>query len=207
MNTSPLIRITLLLLLVGLTGCSYTIMKLYGMKKVKPIDDKTVLRYAERYHVPTSDLYLVDTSYLTYLFSFDTLLFEKEINNHYQPLQALYYDSAGQLQSYHINCYAGGFPNLNWDRDSIMTTFPPKDQTPVDTLFPLDKHLSFLRPLDSTAEFVVEDFDYVVIVHWNRWMGRQSKRFIQTLQENRALASEKAVKIVYANTDNLFTVE
>lgn len=194
-------------LLVGFTSCTPIIMGMYGMKKEKRIDEKTILRYANKYNVPSSAIYQVDTAYASYLFSLDSLQYEKEIQNHYQPLQALYYDRKGQLQSYQVNCYTGGFPNLKWNRNSIMTTFPPKEQAPVDTLFPLDKHLSFLRPLPTTTDFDLEDYDYIVIVHWNRWMGRQSKRLIRTIQENHSLAKDKTVKILYANTDNLYSYE
>lgn len=195
-------------LLFGLNSCTPVIMGLYGMKKEKRIAEKTILRFAKKYNIPATDVYQIDTSYTTYLFSLDSLKFSKEIQNHYQPLQALYYDSrGGYLQSYQVNCYAGGFPNLNWDRDSIMTTFPPKDQAPLDTLFPLKTHLSFLHPLATTEKVDVNDYEHIVIVHWNRWMGRQSKRLIQTIQENRSLATDKAVKILYANTDHLYTYD
>jgi hypothetical protein len=48
--------------------------------------------------------------------------------NHWQFLQAVYYDAAGRQQSFHINCYAGGFPNLHWERNGIMAQFPPSQQ-------------------------------------------------------------------------------
>ena len=35
-------------------------------------------------------------------------------------------------------------------------------------------------------------------------MGRQSKRLIHLVQENSLLAGDKKVKIIYANTDNIF---
>jgi len=168
------------------------------------IDEKTVVRYATQYNIPTADSYELDTAYFSYLFSLDTTRYKEQIKNHYQPLQALYYDNSGHLKSFQVNCYVGGFPNLKWDRNAIMTTFPPKQQASLDSVVSLEKQLSFLRPLPNSHIMKTDKYDYIVVVYWNRFMGRQSKRLIRFVQENSNLATEKKVKIIYANTDNLF---
>ena len=76
------------------------------------MDEKTIVRYANHYNIPIADGYELDTSYYAFLLSHDKARYKEQINNHYQPLQALYFDKSGQLQSFQINCYAGGFPNL-----------------------------------------------------------------------------------------------
>ncbi len=177
------------------------------MKKTKIVDENTIARFAEKYNIPASNNYEIDTAYFSYLFSLDTTQFKEEIKNHYQPLQALYYDNSGELKSFQVNCYAGGFPNLQWDRNEIMTTFPPKQQAPIDSIIPLETHLKYLKPLSQTEKIQTDNYDYIVIVHWNRFMGRQSKRLIRFVQDNRKTASDKNVKIIYANTDNLFVDE
>ena len=106
-----------------------------------------------------------------------------------------------------MNCYTGGFPNLRWDRDDIMTTFPPKQQAPIDSIVPLETHLKYLKSLSKTEKFQTENFDYIVVVHWNRFMGRQSKRLIRFVQDNSILAIDTKMKIIYVNTDNLFAEE
>lgn len=120
------------------------------------------------------------------------------------PLQALYYDNSGQLQAFQINCYAGGFPNFHWDRNGILATFPPQQQAPLDSIVPLDTQLKYLRLLSQTKKFSADSFDSIVIVYWNRFMGRQSKRLIRFVQDNSKLATEKKVKIIYVNNDNIF---
>jgi hypothetical protein len=187
-----------------LTSCSKTMLGLYGMKDTKAVDDNTILQYSKMYDIPLEDNYELDTSYSTYLFSLDTTYYKAQIKNHYQPLQALYFAKSKQLQSFQINCYAGGFPNLKWDRDEILTTFPPKQQAPVDNLLSLDTQLKFLRPLQQTSKLSVDDYDYIVIIYWNRFMGRQSKRLIHFIQDNSKLSADKKVKIIYANNDNIF---
>lgn len=190
--------------IIGLTSCTSIFMSLYGMKKTKTVDEKTIARYTTKYNIPAADSYEMDTAYFSYLFSLDTAKYKEQIKNHYQPLQALYYDKSGHLKSFQVNCYAGGFPNLKWDRNERMTTFPPKSQAPLDSLVPVETQLNYLKPLSQTEKFSIERYDYLVIVYWNRFMGRQSKRLIHFVQTNSKLEKEKKVKIIYANTDNLF---
>lgn len=174
------------------------------MKNSKKVDEKVILRYSKKYNIPLVDGYELDTSYISFLSSLDTTLYKSQRENHYQPLQALYYDKTGQLQSFQINCYAGGFPNLHWDRNGIFTTFPPEQQAPIDSIMQFDTQLKFLRVLSQTKKFSADNYDYIVIVYWSRFMGRQSKRLIRFVQDNSKLTTDKKVKIIYANTDNIF---
>lgn len=183
-----------------LTSCSSII----GTNKLKSVDEKTILHYAKKYNINSTENYELDTAYFTFLKSFDTKLFKQQIKNHYQPLQALYYDKTGQLQSFQINCYAGGFPNLKWNKNGIMKTFPPKQQAPLDTIISLNTQLKFLKPLSNTEKSTTNDYYYIVIIYWSKFMGRQSKRLIGFVQDNVKLATDKRVKIIYVNTDNFF---
>jgi len=207
MKTRAIIFPIFILLFFSMTSCSSIFTGLYGIKKTKTVDENTIARFAEKYNIPASDNYEIDTSYFSYLFSLDTTQFKEEIKNHFQPLQALYYDNSGELKSFQVNCYVGGFPNLQWDRNEIMTTFPPKQQALIDSIIPLETHLKYLMPLSQTEKIQTDNYDNIVIVHWNRFMGRQSKRLIRFVQDNRELATDKNVKIIYANTDNLFVDE
>ncbi|NOX45557.1 MAG: hypothetical protein GXO89_01090 [Chlorobi bacterium] len=188
----------------GSTSCSSIVQGIYGVKNPKELDDRTIIRYSEKYNIPIQDNYKLDTSYLGYLASFDTAIFKEQLKNHFQPLQALYYDKTGQLESFQINCYTGGFPNLKWDRDSILTVFPPLGQAPVDNIVPLGVQLEYLLAFPHTNSFLVENFDYVVVVYWNRYMGRQSRRLIDFVQKNQKLSGDKKVKVIYVNTDGVF---
>lgn len=189
--------------LFGLTSCNFILTSAYGLKGIQELEENKIIRYAEKYKIPVAHIYELDTSYHRYLWSLKTDKNPGYIKNHYQPLQALYFDRAGQLQSFQVNCYAGGFPNLEWDRNGIMSTFPPMDQAPIDSLFSAEKLMTFFNPLSQTENLEIEKYDFVVVVFWNHFMGRQSKRFIRFVQDNSKLAAEdQKVKIIYVNTDN-----
>ena len=207
MKNQFLLWLLLTTCVLSFTSCAPVLLGLFGMKNTKAVDESTIIRYSNKYNIPEADSYELDTAYISFLYSLDTTKYKSQIKNHYQPLQALYYSPSGQLQSFQVNCYAGGFPNLKWDRNEIMTEFPPKQQAPLDSIVPLKTQMKYLKPLSQTESFLENEYDYIVIVYWSRFMGRQSKRLIHFVQENSRLASDKKVKIIYANNDVVFSQE
>ena len=175
-----LVRILFLILSSTLVSCSTVMQKMVGLKRFKYVNEKEIYSLENKYHIPKEDGYELDTSYFTFLFSLDSSKNKAQIKNHYQPLQALYYDKNGNLISFQINCYAGGFPNLKWDRDSIFSTFVPKQQAPLDSLVPLELLLKQIKPLSKTRNFSIDNYDFVVIVFWNRLIGRQADSIFAT---------------------------
>ncbi|HLP94902.1 MAG TPA: hypothetical protein VK168_12745 [Saprospiraceae bacterium] len=200
----PILTVIILTSSLGLTGCSFILTGLYGTKKIKAVDEKAIIRYAKKYNIPPSNSYELDTAYFSYLFSLDTTNYTSQIKNHSQPLQALYYDHSGHLKSFQVNCFAGGFPNLKWDRNETMSIFPPKQQAPIDSIVSLETQMKYLKPHSQSAKIATAGYDYIVIVYWSRFMGRQSKRLIRFVQANSKLETEKKIKIIYVNNDNIF---
>ncbi len=187
--------------LLFLTGCSGMLATLYGMNKLHHQHRDAILKQAAVYGIPERDCFELDTSYATFLRGLDTVRYKQQIKNHYQPLQALYYKRDGEFLSFYANCYAGGFPNLKWN----LEKFVPPTQAPLDTLLPLDVHMLYLNSLSSGGNGR-DNPDYWVIVYWNHWMGRQSRRFIHAVREN-AASSGKNVKLFYVNNDNFLARE
>jgi len=198
-----------LLLLISLSifffSCSNSLLGLYGIKEVEAISEEKIKHYSKKYNIPLKNSYEMDTSYLYYLFSLDPKKYKKQQQNHIQALQALYYHGDGTLQSFHINSYAHGFPNLDWNQNGIFAEFPPKKQAPLDTLLPLLTHLKYFNKLPESDEINLDSYDFVVVVYWSRFMARQSKRFIKIIQKNCDLAQDQRILIIYANTDNMFS--
>lgn len=195
--------IVLILCCISLTSCSAIILGMYGIKNPHSLDEKEVARYSQKYKIPLADNYELDTSFSSFITSFDKIRYKAEIKNHYQPLQALYFERSGQVQSFHVNCHAGGFPNLKWRE--LNGAFPPAQQTPVDSLLLFDRQLACLRNLSSSQKIAFEEYDYVVVIYWSCWMGRQSKRFIRSVQQNCENTAGKKVKVIYVNSDKIYS--
>lgn len=193
----------LLTISLSFTGC----VRMYGIKTLKSLPTNAIVKQANKYHIPASSSYVLDSNYRKLLASFDTALYAQQINNHAQPLQALYYNQEGQLVSFHINCYAGGFPNLNWNREENFQVFPPKQQAPVDSLVSLATLQQHLQALPGSNPITInpkQTNTYTLIVFWSRFMGRQSERFLQLIQENHQSFAPASTPILYVNTDNFF---
>jgi len=175
----------------------------------KYLSQEDLENFRKEFNLPKEKTFRLDTNYIRYLFSFDTTQYADQIKNHYQPIQALYYDRDGQLVSFHINCYAGinvsGKDDLNWNQENVFASFLPKSVVPVDSLLPLSKHLSFIetfdnKPIDTTG---FSAFDFTIIIHWSKkWRSNDSKNLINIVSNNANLAGKKKLNIIYVNSDD-----
>jgi hypothetical protein len=185
-----------------LSSCSSILTAAMGVKEPKPLTQDELLKEAKRQDIPQQNIAQLDTLYLAYFKEKKNPENEGSINNHLQPLQACYYDKKGQLVSFHINCYAGGFPNLKWNRDGNFDTFLPKQQAPIDSILPLQAHLNHLQTQGGKTVILNPDMDYYVLIHWNRFMGRQSKRLIREVKQNILLTNKLNIQVFFINSDN-----
>jgi hypothetical protein len=187
-----------------LSGCQTVFQSLYGIHNLRQLSAAELRHTASQYGIAPPQLAVLDTSYRAFLVrarALDTAA----IKNHYQPLQASYYDAAGRLQELYVNCYAGGFPNLNWQAQGGFNQFPPRPQAPADTLLPLAAYLPYLRTPDGQPFPPLPAADYTVVVQWSRFMGRQSRRLIELVQRNALLAQQRgqSVQLLFVSNDNL----
>ena len=187
-----------------LVGCQSMIKGMMGMNAPKSLDADEILVLEEEYSIPQSDGYEMDSSYFAVLKDFDTTRFKRDQKNLLQPLQVLYFDASGTLISYHVNCSVGGFPNLKWNRLGDFNQFPPAKSVELDTMKHVSNHLLHINPLNNAPFPDLRTYDIAVLVYWNRFMGRQSKRLVRVVQENVSLAKDKKVMVIYVNTDHFW---
>jgi hypothetical protein len=188
----------ILILISFLPACSL----LVGIKDPVPLTDQEIIRHAEQMELP-DPLFKLDTAYMDFLKAWyisDTLA----IKNHYQPLQVLYFDKAGILQSWHINCLVPGFPELKWNHNGSFDVFPPHTAALPDTLYSLQRVSKLFLPVQS--EKTESTPDYTVLVFWNAFMRKQSKILSGTVRTNLQLAPDSLrVNVIYINNDNFFS--
>lgn len=200
-----MVRAIIIFCVIVFSSCSPVLLKIYGLKNLKHLDNLEIEKTARNYHIPNKDLFILDSSYFTFLHSFDSAKYKQQIKNHSQPLQLLYFDKEGKLISFHINCYAGGFPNLKWNRNEILDSFIPKSQTPLDSMITFNQYLKYIKNINSKpVSFDTANTDYFILIYWNRFMGRQSKRLIYYVNKNLKLAGNKKTQTFYINTDNAY---
>lgn len=202
---SSLIIITCMLIsLFMFSSCSFIAKELIGIRSFQSLSEKKHKRLLRKMDASYENAFLIDTTYINFLNVEDTSYKRIEKKNHYQPIQAIYFGHQAYPQSWFINCYAPGFPNLNWNVDNAFSTFPPKSPAPVDSLLSFDQLFGLAKPLvGNTPPKYSAEQPYTVAIIWNRFMFKQSKRLnklvIQNLQN-----SDVPYRILYINNDNIF---
>ena len=190
--------------LSALQSCSPILLGVMGMKRPMRMTPEEILVQGERYGIPRSDSYEMDSSYYAMIATMDTLRYKRDQKNLFQPLQVLYFDASGILSSYSVNCSVGGFPNLRWNRYGTFDQFPAAKSVELDTMTTLNDHLLHVNPLNNAPFPDLRTYDYTVLVYWNRFSGRQSKRLVRVVKDNVRLEKEKKVMVIYVNSDNFW---
>lgn len=193
--------IFIFLFLITFSSCGKIIYAGYGVKKLKSLSEEDKNKTLDKWNVTEGFRSSLDTNYLIELQQLknDSSL-HKKLKNHFQPLQAIYFDKNGYPKSMHVNCYAGGWPNLKWNKNGNFDVFPPKQQAPLDTLFTFEELIGYS---ESKPAIISDSSEYKVIIIWNRFMGRQSKRLIRYVNRNITLSPTR-VSVYYLNNDNLY---
>jgi len=201
-NKKYLVNACLLLLLLLAASCNKILGGIYGVRDVKDINTVQIqeIRKADAL-MSRYPGYYVDSSYVRSIyktFKGDSIT----IKNLFQPMQAMYFNEAGQLVSYHINCNAGGFPNLKWNRNHAFDHFYPLTQTPCNSKLSPDFIYQNLKALQAEQ---TPQGKPVIIVFWSYQVYKQSKRLMRLVKQNNdQYAADKSIRLIFVNTDLLY---
>lgn len=186
------------------SSCEFYMKTWLGIKNPKIMDEKLHTQYLKKLKAPADQAYLIDTNYIHFLEVNDTLHFREQKKNHYQPIQAIYYGHNQFQEAWFINCYAPGFPHLNWNIENKFAEFPPQTAAPLDSLVSFDRLIthaqSFKNPIKHT---IGKNEPYTVVFIWNRFMKKESKRLHKILLKNLKMCQEP-YRIIYINNDNIY---
>lgn len=198
------------ILILTTSGCAKIVLKSYGIKKVKQIENSAITKFSKSFELPPFELANNFNTYIKKIELLDSLETVEKSNKNYdysviahdlnQPLQMFIFDDNDSLISYYVNCYAYGFPNLNWNRNKILNSFPPQTLAPVSHLVKRRELLSYVSPNPNSNS---KTNDYTLIIFWNKFMLRQSKRLIKEAYQLKK-KSTKSIKIILVNNDNYF---
>jgi hypothetical protein len=192
-------------LLVGLllSSCQTVFQALLGIHGIKAPTPAELAQQAQRLGIPAERSFVLDTSYTGLL---RHAAFPAQAKNHAQPLQLLYFDAHGQLRQFYINCNADlRLLNVEWNPDGRLDVFPPRSQTPPDSLLTFTEQIKHLRTASGTHPDTTARADYRLVVYWNRFMGRQTRGLLRAVQHNlRQVPAGQRVEVYYVNNDAIF---
>ncbi|ESU23964.1 hypothetical protein FEDK69T_10220 [Flavobacterium enshiense DK69] len=131
---------------------------------------------------------------------------KKIVKDDSQPVQVRYFDSNYNQIFKVVNCYVDDPITMNWNVNNCFDAFPPKiniedlnnDHKKLD--FFLD-HIYTIDGKKSTLE-TLPKADYYVIVFWNSFFKRPSRKLIKTLKEYENKHKGKSTYVMYVNNQN-----
>ncbi len=202
---------TFLLLSLSLVSCKKILMLAYGIKEPRSVTREEVKNMSNSLGIDLGKSYMLRKNFFSSIEQKDTIK-EKVTNKcspmiskYKQPLQLLYFNEKGELISFHNNCYAGGFPKLNWNKDHQFDEFVPITTIPIsDSILKLELLIANIEPVEEN-NISVPNNKITVILFWSGFMLKQSKGLIKVAKKNMGLDLSQSSNILYVNTDNCFT--
>jgi hypothetical protein len=180
---------------------------MYGIHKSAPVSDSQIIRDAQKLRIPANRLYELDSLQLLRIYRLQQLGYSNAAKQLHQPLQVMYFDEEGRLLSQHLNCHAVSFPDLRWNRHHSFLQFPPPGNSSADRILTLPLLQQMLRPLFCADTGHSKGSRYHVVLFWNKFMGRQSKRLVRLVQRNAAFHADNKIAIYYVNNDNYHSLK
>lgn len=174
----------------------YSCKLIYGIKENVPLSQKEIKESANHFEIINT--YSIDSSYNSFLSAIPN---HRVAKDHLQPLQALYYNKEGKIIASFINCNAGGFPNLKWNKNGNLSTFPPHPMEVEDDIS-LNSLLTGCKiqvPKNNALK------DYTIVIFWNMFMNRQTRIFLNSIRKNLSKAKDLSLNIIYINNDNFIS--
>lgn len=200
----------LLLVPFFFSSCGLIIMKSMGMKNFRILSRDDIKEASKAFKIDADKVYFFDSTYFKFIDSIKTS-YPKISQNHFQPLQVMYFNREGQMVGFIVNCYAPGFPNLQWNKFGSLNVFPPSDTTKIlDSLFTLKIISRFAKPVKEINQKRISSLnitDYIVVVIWTRFMGRQTQRLLNEVEQNIKLLNDRSITVLYINADNVYLHE
>lgn len=196
------------IILLSFYSCNTIMIKTIGIKEQKELSIERLNKFIRKKKLPSkTSFYIADTEKYFNFLKERYLPDSTAVKQSMQPLKVMYFVN-DNLVSYHINCNAGGFPNLTWNRNNDFVRFIPHKQvhTKLDSSFLFSDLKLYLKPTFEKQNTVLNSEAKIkIVVFWNFLMKRQSKRLIKLVKKNITLNKNKeAVEIYFVNNDKLY---
>lgn len=223
-------KIPILLLMLSFTllfsGCKLMYRTLLGVNTQPDLMsyeelDKKSKRYGvdqeSNYYLEVEDGYYdaVKELYLTKLETLDTIKdsleierLKQTIKNDRQPVQLRYFDAEGEATFKMVNCYVDPPIPMNWNVEGSLDQFPPKTPDIPSLKMNVNQPIDFFLPHIKNKEgkpLTKEQLpaaDYYVILFWNSFFIRPSKKLIKQVKLYHKKHKAENVHAIYVNNHN-----
>ena len=131
---------------------------------------------------------------------------EKVANDDLQPVQVRLFDSQGVESFKLVNCYIDKPIQSEWNIRGCFDSFPLHSNDIIQNThtYDLELLLSYTKTLKGKAVKLSDlpKADYYLVVFWNSFMIRPSKKLLATVKQYIAANPDKDIKPIYINNHN-----
>lgn len=136
--------------------------------------------------------------------SMSLIRMRKVFNDDLQPVQVRYFDGLGNPLFKLVNCYIDPPIPMTWNVEGCFDYFPPRINIPA--LNDFNQSIQYFLPhimdlsgrrLESLGH--LPKADYYVMVFWNSFFRRPSKRLVSTIKRHIDRNKDQQVFVLYVN--------
>lgn len=180
-------------------------MSILGVRQVKKLSNKEIIKLAKRFNIPEDNLYIVKSKDFRDFTKIKASL-KKDRENIEQPNQIIVFDNEYNNITNIINCNVGGFPILKWNRFKGLDSIPIKQGYFYTTPIYLSKNEldNLIIPIGDKQIPTTPQFYYYIF--WSRILFRNSKKMIKLINKNNQIAKMQniSIEIKYIFSDSIY---
>lgn len=177
----------------------------------------------ERYQIPDANRFILDTAIYAKTvekqvyknielmqengIAIDSMMenkIQKSFNDNLQPVQVRYFNADGSPIFKLVNCYLENFFKMDWNFDKSFDVYPPTTNDEILNFG--NENLAFFIPMLRNLDGSVLNLNdlpkskYYVIVFWNSFFNKPSRKLINQIQEIEK--DKKDTFVLYVNNHN-----
>lgn len=218
-------KLTLIFIIATCISCTTIKTTILGIDASPEwLDDKEMEREFYKRKIPKANRYVLDTAsynksllkYLAMELKQMQLINSKDsvykvklkniVKDDSQPVQVRYFDSNHNQIFKVVNCYVENPITMDWNINNCFGVFPPKID--IEDLNNDHKKLNFflehIYTMDGKRSSLgtLPKADYYVIVFWNSFFKRPSRKLIRTIKNYNNKHKDKSTYVMYVNNQN-----
>lgn len=216
----------ILLLAITFSGCRILYRSILGVDMTPQwYSSEDIEKSADRYEMPFNQLYEMDTvsfskalrikykgdlePYKDKEETIDSLIISQIkscAKDDGQIVHVRFFSSDGKPIFKLVNCYVDPPIPMSWNIDSCFNFFPPRslEMNKNDDDLELSFFLPHIKSLDSNVVTLdsLPKANYYVLVIWNDFMIKPSRKLIEEIREYSQKYSDKNMHVLYINNHN-----
>lgn len=189
-------------------SCNKLLVSIYGIDAKAFNEDYNkdiVIKKGLEADLDVEKLYYLDSAFLNVLID-STKYTKVQVKNTLQPLQVYFVDSLGNDLTYLLNCFYGGFPNINFNKYGELDAFPTESDSSrlVNNVLIKDR-VPYIKNIKTDNQInLTENRKHKILVFYSETMGRQKKRMFKQVNVLFNKYDASVYELIHISLDQLY---